>query len=174
MINRVLLAILASAILLLAGCVSAPRAVDGKPLLASQGILAIKITSNSNARLGILPFSRESSFGSRFSENMVGPKAFVFFKEGEEYMLIPLEAGDYMWSKIEIGRMYSWLQSSNRFTVKPNTITYAGDLRLDVTGAKFSLSVTDREADMREYIKKSFPNYSSLMSFEKILASLNI
>ncbi|MFM2118585.1 MAG: hypothetical protein RL722_53 [Pseudomonadota bacterium] len=73
-----------------------------------------------------------------------------------------------------MGRMFSWMQSSNRFTVKPNTITYAGDLQLTVTGTVFSLRVYDREADMRNYIKQSFQNYSNSMKFEKILAILNI
>jgi hypothetical protein len=174
MIYRIFFTFLVSAILLLTGCVITPRAEDGKPLLANQGILAIKITSNAKARIGIQPFSKESSYASRFAENAIGPKAFVFFKESEEYVLIPLEAGDYMWSKIEMGRMFSWMQSSNRFTVKPNTITYAGDLQLTVTGTVFSLRVYDREADMRNYIKQSFQNYSNSMKFEKILAILNI
>lgn len=173
-IRHFVLGLFVGALFLLSGCVAVPRATDGKQLNPGQGILAIKIKSNANARLGILPFSSESTFGSRFAENMVGAKAMVFIKEGDAYALVPLDAGDYMWSKLEIGQMFSWLQASNKFTVKANTITYAGDFWLNVESSRYTLAVRDREADMREYLRTAFPEYSRTMEFEKILAKLNL
>lgn len=158
----------------LAGCVHTPTAVDGEGLKSNQGLLVLKIRSNVNARLGFLDFTGESTFGNRFAENMVGPKGFVFAKPEEKYVVIPLDAGDYMWSKIEVYPMFAWLHASNKFKVVPNSITYIGDIRVNIVDKRFALKVTDREYDMREYMAATYPAYLKSMPIVKSLADIRL
>jgi hypothetical protein len=158
----------------LTGCVHTPRAVDGETLKPNRGLLVLKISSNVKARLGFLDFTSESTFGNRFAENMVGPKGFVFATPEERYYAIPLNAGDYMWSKIEMYPMFAWLHASNKFKVAPNSITYIGDIRVHVVDKRFTINVSDREDNMRDYLASTYPEYLKSMPIVKALAELRL
>jgi hypothetical protein len=158
----------------LAGCVHTPAAVDGGGLKPNQGLLVSRIQSNVSARLGFLDFVGESTFGNRFAENLVGPKGFVHAKPEEKYVVIALDAGEYMWSKIEVYPKFAWLHASNKFKVAPNSITYIGDIRVHVLDKSFSMKVTDRETDMREYMATAYPAYLQSMPVVKTLAELRL
>ncbi|MDQ1922539.1 hypothetical protein [Massilia pseudoviolaceinigra] len=158
----------------LTGCAFTPRAVDGQELKPNQGLLVLKIRSNVNARLGFLDFAGESTFGNRFAENMLGPKGFVFATPEERYVVIAFDAGEYMWSKIEVYPMFAWLHASNKFKVAPNAITYIGDIRVNVLDRRFSLKVSDREHAMREYLASTYPEYVKSMPIVKMLAELRL
>jgi hypothetical protein len=158
----------------LTGCVSTPVAVDGAGLKPNQGLLVLRITSNVNARLGFLDYVNTSTFGNRFAENLVGPKGFVHATTEEKYVVIPLDSGDYMWSKIEIYPKFAWLHASNRFKVMPNSITYIGDIRVNVAESRFSLRVSDGEQEMRGYLAKTYPAYLKSMPIVKTLAELRL
>lgn len=157
-------------LLQLVGCVITPSAVDGEKLKPNQGLLVLKVSATENARLGFLDYSDTSTFESRFAENMKGPKGFVFAKTEPKYVVIPLDAGEYMWSKVEKYPHFAWLQASNRFRISPNSITYIGDIRLNFEGGRFQMRVADREAEVRQYLYGNFPVYLLTMPIVKSLA----
>jgi hypothetical protein len=158
----------------LVGCSAAPTAKDGESLKPNQGLLAFKVTSSEDAVLSFIAFSSETSFGSRLAEYTIGPKGKIHVSSGEKYYMIPLEAGDYMWSRLDVGHRFAPLQAHNRFRVRANSITYVGNFRLIVIDDKFTLSVSDREEDIRKYIEETYPSYSKSMSFEKVIAEVRL
>src|SRR4051812_6721029 len=78
---RVLLA-LVFAWAALSGCAISPTTKDGASLKSSQGLLAFHVTSNADASLSFVDYASTSTFGSRFGENMVGPKGSLQIKAG--------------------------------------------------------------------------------------------
>jgi hypothetical protein len=161
-------------LIVLCGCAMVPIAKDGEVLMPNQGLLAFHVTSNADAGLSFVDFSSTSTFGSRFGENMVGPKGMFRIKAGETFHLVPLDAGEYMFSKFTVHPRFAWLQATNRFKVRANTITYIGHLRINVTDNRFQLQAIDRELDMRTYLADTYPTYFQSMNFEKSFAELSL
>jgi len=164
----------AAALVVVAGCATSESAADGVPLKPGQGLLALKIISNTSARLSYQEYSKESSFGSRFAENMLGPKGAISIKPGDKYWVLPADAGEYMWSKIELGNLFANLHTSNRFRVKPNTITYIGDIRISVNNRRFQFAARDGEPGMRDHLNQAYPEYMKSMQFEKVMAEMRL
>ena len=157
-----------------AGCATTESAPDGGSLKEDQGLLVVRITSNTNMRLSYQEFSPETSFGARFTENMIGSKGALSVMPGEKVWVLPVDAGEYMWSKVEMGNQFANLHTSNRFRVFPNTITYIGDINIQVVDRRFRVRAVDREYEMREYIRNHYPAYSKSMKFEKVMSELRM
>lgn len=173
--KRILRALLAAAALsAVAACATRDSAPDGEALKPEQGLLAIKIISNTSALLNYQEYSSESSFGSRFAENMMGAKGALSIRPGEKYWVLPVEAGEYMWSKISMGNLFANLHTSNRFRVKPNTITYVGDITITLNDRRIRFVARDGERAMRDHLEQNFPSYSKSMRFEKVMAELRL
>jgi len=79
-----------------------------------------------------------------------------------------------MWSKIEMYPMFAWLHASNKFKVAPNSITYIGDIRVHVVDKRFTINVSDREDNMRDYLASTYPEYLKSMPIVKALAELRL
>ena len=158
----------------LCGCVVAPTARDGERLEPRQGLLAFHVTSNADAYLNYIDYSSTSTFGSRFGEEMVGPKGQFRIKAGETFYVVPMDAGEYMFSKFMVDSKFTWLQATNRFKVSANTITYIGHIRINVTNQHFAIQASDREFDMRTYLADTYPVYFKAMSLEKSFAELRM
>lgn len=167
--RRLLLAVPAA----LAGCATVASAPDGTKPAAGQGVLAVHLSAN---RLGLLNYNPwgESSFGARFAENMFGAKGTLQFIDGERFLVLPVDAGEYMWTKLMTGNQFAWLLQSTRFRVKPGVLTYIGHIRIFVSGSQFSIRVVDRESEMREHLQDKFPIYTQTMPFEKELADVRL
>src|SRR5262245_13296950 len=102
----------------LIGC-AAPVARDGAALKPNQGLLAFKFISTDDAKVTFMAFSAkspppESSIGSRMAEDTFGPKGFIKVSAGEKYYVIPMEVGEYMWSRVDVGRRFAPFQATNR------------------------------------------------------------
>jgi hypothetical protein len=162
------------AVAALSGCSSVPVAKDGEPLKSDKGLLAFHVTSNADAGLSYLDFSKESTFGSRFGELMVGPKGQFRIKAGETFHVVPMDAGEYMFSRFDVYPRFVWLQATNRFRVKANTITYIGHIRVRVVNDRLNLQAMDNEFDMRTHLAESYPNYFKAMGFERSIAELRL
>lgn len=157
---------------LLAGCTPIPRAVDGAATRAGRGYVAAQLSSNRGAFIGFNPYG-ESTFGARFTENMVGAKGGMRFTEGDQSVVLEVDAGEYMWTRLYLGNQYAWL-SATRFRVVPNAITYIGYIRLFVAENKYAFTVRDREADMQDFLREKYPNYARDLPFRKALAEVRI
>jgi len=161
-------------VITLCACAMVPTAKDGETLKPNQGLLAFHVTSNADAGLSYVDYSSTSTFGSRFGENMVGPKGMFRIKAGETFYVVPLDAGDYMFSKFDMYPKYAWLQATNRFKVSANTITYIGHIRINIKDNRFGIQAMDRELDMRTYLADTFPAYFKSMDFKKSFAELSL
>lgn len=169
-----LLLTLVFALITLSGCVTVPMAKDGEALQSSQGLLAFHVTSNADADLSFVDYASTSTFGSRFGEQMVGPKGNFRIKAGETFYVVPLNAGEYMFSKFSVYPRFAWLQATNRFKVSANTITYIGHIKINVTDQRYGLQALDRELDMRTYLANIYPAYFKSMTFQKSFAELSL
>ena len=157
--KRLLLALF-FALVALAGCAISPTTPDGAGLKSNQGLLAFHVASNADAQLSFVDYASTSSFGSRSSENMVGPKGSLRIKAGEIFYVVPLDAGDYMFSKFTVYPRFAWLQATNRFKVRAKTITYIGHIGIRVADNRFDLRAQDRELEMRTYLAETYPSTS--------------
>lgn len=157
---------------MLVGCTPIPRAVDGAATPAGQGYVAAQLSANRDAFIGFNPYG-ESTFGSRFAENVVGAKGGMRFKDGEHSVVLAVDAGEYMWTRLYLGNQYAWL-SATRFRVVPQAITYIGYIRLFVTETKYGFTVRDREGDMREFLREAYPSYARDLPFIKSLAEVRL
>ena len=87
---------------------------------------------------------------------------------------LDMDAGDYMFSKFTVGNKFAWLQSTNRFKVNANAITYVGHITVRVADNRFGLRGLDRELEMRTYLADKYPNYFKKMEFQKAFAEFNL
>jgi len=161
-------------VMALSGCATVNQARDGEALKPNQGLLAFYVISNADAVLTYGDYASESTFGSRFSEQMIGPKGAIPIKAGKTYHVIPMDAGDYMFSKFNVYPRFAWLQSTNRFKVAANSITYIGHIRVQVAEKGYKLQAIDQELDMRTYLADAYPMYFKSMDLQKSVVQLHL
>jgi len=166
--------VLAAASSVLGACATRASIEDGTQIKPSQGLLAFHITSNTNATLAYVTYEKESSFGSRFAENLVGPKGLFSITQGIAYFVTPVDPGEYMWSRFSIPGRQARLHSSNRFEVKASAITYIGHINVESGFERVRLAVADREDDMRAHLREKFPKYLQTMSITKAIAQMRL
>jgi hypothetical protein len=162
------------ALITLCGCAIVPAAKDGETLQPNQGLLAFHVSSNSDAGLSFIDYANTSTFGSRFGEEMVGPKGMFRIKAGEVFYVVPMNAGEYMFSKFTAYPRFAWMQATNRFKVSANSITYIGHIEINVKDSSYRLQALDRELDIRTYLADTYPAYFKSMSFQKSIVELRL
>jgi hypothetical protein len=157
----------------LTGCVTAPTTPDGAPLKAKQGLVAFHVTSNADAELSYIGHAAgPTSSGQR--ENLAIAPAVFSFKGGEIFYVVPMDEGDYMFSKFTVGSQYALLRGNNRFKVSANAITYIGHIGVRVADKRFGLRAVDRELEMRTYLAEKYPEYFKKMEFQKAFAEFDL
>jgi hypothetical protein len=157
----------------LTGCVTMPTTTDGAALKAKQGLLVFHVTSNADAGLSYGDYAQDST-ASRQREYWIGPQGQFRFAAGEMFYVVPLDEGDYMFGKFTVGNKFAWLQSTNRFKVNANAITYIGHISVRVADNRFGLRAQDRELEMRTYLAEKYPEYFKKMGFQKAFAEFNL
>lgn len=157
----------------LVGCATTASAPDGARVKPSQGVLALNLSSNAKGFLSFVPYD-EKSYSARMSEDYFGPKGTIEIVEGERYLILPLDVGEYMWSRVTLNHKVGSLFSTTHFTVRPGVIVYIGHIRIVAGDTKFNIGSVDREDDMRAHLKANFPVYSQSMPFEKLLAEFHL
>ena len=75
---------------------------------------------------------------------------------------------------VESGNTYANLHTSNRFRVKPNTITYIGDIRIALNSRRIQFFVRDGEPGMQDHLNQAYPTYMKSMGFEKVMAEIRL
>lgn len=158
----------------LASCATRRSTSDGLSLNSGQGLLALKLMSNAVGSISFAPYAAESSVGSRLAESVLGPKGVISIAELEQYFIIPVDAGEYMWSRFSAFSRFADLRTSNRFEVIANTITYVGHIRTFVNYTKLSIDVFDRTVDMRDHLREHFPRYYETLRFQSSLAQFRL
>ena len=157
----------------LVGCAATSNAPDGKKLAATQGILAVLLSANATGNIFFVPYGR-SPLGTILAEELLGVKGALRFIQGERYLVVALEAGEYMWSKLYANNKVASLYSTTRFRVRAGSITYIGHIHLAIINNVLTMKAFDREEDMLGHLKINFPSYSEIMPFEKALAEFRL
>lgn len=156
--------------LCVSSCATRQSIPDGTSLSKGQGLLAMKLLSNAKGSLAFVPYAAESTVGSRLTEGFAGPTGVIEISELEQYFVIPVNAGEYMWSRFAaVGRVAD-LHTSTRFVIKPGEITYIGNVRTFVRYTTLELDVFDRDVEVREHLREKFPKYYETMRFNKSIA----
>jgi hypothetical protein len=157
---------------LTSSCTTTSSVKDGTSLQPDEGLLVMHVTTNATSGLDYVDFSPTSTAGSRWVEYMVGPKGAIRFSDGDSFWAVPIKEGDYMWSKFHAGNYFANIQSSNRFKVARGTITYIGDLHIEVEGARFGLKVRNNPDRIRDYLQLHYPSYTKSMPFHTSLTEI--
>lgn len=168
------LAILAL-VLVLSSCATSRNLADGKRIAPSKGVLVFKVESNQTwLQLQFKKFRAQETFGSSMAEAFIGPDEAIFVNQPEKYWVMPVTAGDYMWSKIVVVGREASFHSSNKFSVEAGAITYAGHIRIDSRGNMVRILATDEEADMRSFLERDYPQYMRTMAFKKHITDMSL
>lgn len=158
----------------LSGCATTANVADGTKVRDQHGLLVLKVTTALPwTQLQYRKFSTNSSFAYFFAEEFSGPDGAFLSKAGDTYWVKPVKAGEYMWSKVLVDSRYAIFHGSNKFTIKPGTITYVGHLTIKEVGGSARVGVEDREDDMRSYISQNFPQYARTMPLEKSITDFS-
>jgi len=168
MMNPIRILMSALMIVALAGCATTRSIVDGTPVEAGHGVLAFHVsTLTPRTLLQYDEFNEGTSFGYLLTHDIIGPAGTFRTERGQTYWVTPIKAGEYMWSRLFIDTEYATLTGSNRFTIKPGTITYVGHLTIGATQGIGHIRVEDKDRDMRTYLEEHFPKYAQTMKLEK-------
>ena len=158
---------------LLSACANTRSMADGTVLAPSEGLLVVQVFGDQHGSLGFRPHG-ESSFGARFSESMVGAKDALAFGPRDAFLVRPLEAGEYMWTRLSLGNRFAWLENSTRFKVTRGAITYIGALRVSIDANRYAIRVADREASARQHLAANYPKALASLPFTKEMAEMRV
>jgi hypothetical protein len=159
---------------LAAGCATYGSVSDGTQIKPEEGLLAFHMDSAVAGRLSYVRFERERSFSGLFREEMLGPQGLFAVDHGEAFSVNPLRADEYMWTRLTGYPIAFVLHTSNRFVVKPNTISYIGHLRFRLEQRRLVIGVTDREPEMLKHLRDNFPKHAAALPFEKNIAQFRV
>ena len=155
-------------------CATRQSVSDGSSLTSNQGLLAMKLASNAIGSISFVPHVPETPVASRPSESVLGSKGTIAIKELEQYFVLPVDAGQYMWSRFSAFSRHADLRSSNRFEIKSGTITYIGHIRFFVRYKELSIDVFDKPTEMQDHLREHFPRYYETLRFEKFLTRFRV
>jgi hypothetical protein len=169
--RRSVLILIPTTALGLTACATSTSISDGTQLHDNQGLLAFRVQSDlpASMQFDLYDSSRANAVLKDTLFGRLASKGVISFEKGSTTLLIPVDPGEYMWTKFRSGNKYVQLASSNRFSVKRATVTYIGDLVIQIDGMKFAIVATDRETEMKEHVTKNFPQYTAALPFEKAI-----
>ena len=160
----------------LAGCTINPVAVDNAVLQPNQGLLVMQIKSNAFAKINFDDYDPNYGFAAQMKhELLTGSKGYVVADARQKkYIVMPVNAGDYMWTNFEAYPKATHLEKTNKFKIVANTITYIGQLDIFIADMRFTLHVSDQSADMRSNLAANFPGYLKTMPMVTELADVHL
>ena len=134
---------------LLSACAS-QNAVDGSAIGPDDGLLVMQASGNVFGSLGYDRWG-DRTVGAQLTEGLLGVGPKMAFGTREELVVLPLAAGEYMWTRLNVHPHFAWLQKSTRFKIARGTITYIGALEVNVAAAQKQvvIRVQDRESQAR-------------------------
>ena len=101
------------------------------------------------------------------------PYAILSIDAGVHLKVVKIEASDglrFSTYRTE-GQRSSFDSDTLNFSIKPQSITYIGDVHIDLKRSNVSIFVTDDEEETMALVKKAYPELLSKLKFEKHLIS---
>lgn len=157
------------------GCGSEPaKMADSNSLPPDTGVLVVGLHTNYDS-LDVPGFSQ----GLRFRFASKGKEEFGYYKlnfEGKDVVqVINLPANTYHFFELESSSLMLRVHDSSKFSVKPNTINYIGDIyvNIDIDNSMARIVVKDSFNEISKYMKENYPKVSKSIKMEKTLVDIN-
>jgi len=95
----------------------------------------------------------------------------LVFQGANYYSVIQLPAKKYHFESQKFGMSIWNIEKNHQFTIKPNTITYIGDITSNLSGAA-TFKVDDRFQTAKKYLKNKHPQSFKKYKLEKNIVPL--
>ncbi len=114
----------------------------------------MQIKSNAFAKLNFVEYDSHYSFATRLKHDLLTRSAGYVAADRREkkYVVMTVNAGQYMWTNVEAYPKMGEMNRSNKFTIAANTITHIGQLDIFIADMRYTLNVTSL-ADPHLYSK---------------------
>jgi len=143
---------------------------DGDVVAKDSGILVVGLHSDWEDYKGAVSYQLALSFIGEGDSTYVGRE--LVFQGANYYSVIQLPANKYHFENQRIG-LSVWNIDKNQFTIKPNTMTYIGDITSNLSGAE-NFRVDDEFHAAKEYLKKNYSKLLKKHTLEKKLIPLKL
>lgn len=149
----------------LSGCATLPdNHIDGNALPAKSGILVVGLHTDAPVPTNPLTDLVALFFVGEGDSEYVN--RHIVFQGGNYYAVIPLPARKYHFDLQSYGKRFWALDKSAGFTIRPDTITYIGDITSTVIDS-YDLGVKDEFANAKNYLRSKYPKMLTSYSIEK-------
>jgi hypothetical protein len=175
--NIVFRTLLLLSVAFLNGCMMAPSNIkDGKTIIPEKGILVVGLHTDWEGHDDLLLASLKLMFIGDNDPGFAG-KNLTF--QGENHItVIDLYADTYHFYKQVFGGSYLDIDKESKFTIKPHTITYIGDITSNLSFSGFSaastLVVEDNFDETKAYLTKEYPMLVKKYPLSKQIVRLKV
>lgn len=165
MIKKISLFILV--LLTMSGCMTTSKHIlDAQTLKPDEGLLVMEFNSSIDLYLSYQKYDNEHNALDRLGDEFFGTEGGIQIRKGKSYLVIPLKAKEYMFSRISTGYAFSLIKNPNKFEIYPNTITYIGHLNYLALGNRYRITTEDKQLDISQYLKNDYPVYTENMDIK--------
>jgi hypothetical protein len=141
---------------LLSACGVRHNMTDTAQIPSTDGVMVARVVVASVANLYHPPVM----LSLIDSHSTVVSNAVMTLNDGENYVVLPLHAGQYSWDSITIGRYYMLFKFGLPFNIVAGKINYVGDIELVLDGrggANYALRVVDRRRSSLVPMASAYP-----------------
>lgn len=159
-------------VLLLTACSSVviDNHADGKAVANNAGILVVGLHSDWEDYKGPVSYQLALSFAGEGDSTYAGRE--LVFQGTSYYSVIQLPANNYHFGIQKIG-LNLWNFDKNEFIIKPNTITYIGNITSNLSGDQV-FKVDDQFTAAKQYLSSHYPQLLKKYKLEKKLIPLQL
>lgn len=143
--------------------------VDGKALTKNAGVLVVGLHSDWENYKGPVAYQLALSFIGNGDSSYVGRE--LVFQGANYYSVIELPANTYHIEEQRHGMSVWNFDKGNQFKIKPNTITYIGDITSNLRGNQ-DFSIDDKFRKAKQYLSKHYSHLLEKNKLEKKIIAL--
>lgn len=163
-------------LLTLTACTTTQEIRDSQDINENEGILVVGLDTNWEGHKNPLLASLDLIYNG-IEDSSFNYRSLTF--KGNNYILVTgLPAKDYYFYKINFGTRYANLDKGANFTIKPDQITYIGeisiDLKMGLFSAGFNVSINDKWDDTLSYLHNNYPLMLSGRDIKKSIIKMDI
>lgn len=161
----------------LSGCAVAPtNLADGTSIPKDSGVLIVGLHTDWEGHNNPLLANLELLYIGNDDPSLAFRK--LVFKGANHYAVIVLPAKKYHFYQESFGNRYAEIAKTSEFEIKPNAITYIGDITSNISISGFSaastLRVNDKLNDALAYLNSNYPKLAAAYPVEKWLMPLTV
>ena len=164
---------------LLSACASPPvNHADGVNLTPQSGLLVVGLHTDWDGHTNPLLAKIKLLLTADSDLSSGNGRTELVFQGKNYFSVIELPANKYKFYRLHFSTYFWNIKKNNEFIIKPNTITYVGDITVDndrtSTAVPSIITVADSYDNAKEYMNKNYPKLLSKYSMEKDIAPLKV